>query len=88
MHWLFFLLALGALFGALRTTEDWLMYTLLLASLVLLLAWVLGWMSARLGSRREERPMVDPLELRRLREQAEARRQQQASATGQDGSAP
>ncbi|MBP3983958.1 hypothetical protein J5837_05900 [Pseudoxanthomonas helianthi] len=85
MHWLFLLLSLGALFGAVRTSSTGLMAVLLLASLVLLLAWVLGWMSARLGNRREERPMIDPQELRRLRELAEARRQQQASQTEHDG---
>ncbi len=85
MHWLFLLLAIGALFGALRTTQTWLMAVLLLLSLGLLVAWVLGWMSARLGSRNEQMPMIDPQELRRLREQAEARRQQQAAQTGHDG---
>lgn len=86
MHWLFLLLALGALFGALRTTSLGLMVFLLLLSLGLLVAWVLGWMSARLGSRGEQMPMIDPQELRRLREQAEARRQQ--AAANQDGHAP
>ncbi len=86
MHWLFLLLALGALFGALRTTSLGLMVFLLLLSLGLLVAWVLGWMSARLGSRNEQMPMIDPQELRRLREQAEARRQQ--AAANQDGHAP
>jgi len=86
MHWLFLLLAMSALFGALRTSQTWLMVVLLLLSLVLAVAWVLGWMSARLGSRSTQMPMIDPQELRRLREQAEARRQQQASAAEpQDG---
>ena len=85
MHWLFLLLALGALFGALRTTSLGLMTFLLLLSLGLLVAWVLGWMSARLGGRSEQMPMIDPQELHRLREQAEARRQQQVSTTGHDG---
>ena len=77
MHWLFLLMAIGALFGALRTASLGWMAFLLLLSLGLMVAWVLGWMSARLGSRNARAPMIDPAELQRLREQAEARRQQQ-----------
>ena len=79
MHWLFLLMAIAALFGAVRTTSGLVMGILLLVSLALMAAWILGWLSARLGNSRDERPMIDPLELKRLRELAEARRQQQSS---------
>ena len=75
MHWLLLLLAFGALAVALKTSSIGLMAVCLLAALVLLVLWVLGWYSARVGSRsRDEISMIDPAELRRLREQAEARK--------------
>ena len=75
MHWLFLLLALGALAVALKTSSMALMVICLLASLGLLLAWIMGWYAARVGSSsRDESHMIDPVELRRLREIAEARK--------------
>lgn len=75
MHWLFLLLALGALAVALKTSSVVLMVLCLLASLGLLLAWIMGWYAARIGSSsRDESHMIDPVELRRLREIAEARK--------------
>jgi hypothetical protein len=47
----------------------------LLVSLVLFVAWAMGLYAARVGSgSRDESQMIDPLELRRLREIAEARK--------------
>jgi hypothetical protein len=75
MHWLLLLLAVGALAVALKTSSVGLMAVCLLAALVLLVMWVLGWYSTRVGNRsRDETSMIDPVELRRLREQAEARK--------------
>ena len=75
MHWLFLLLALGALAVALKTSSLVLMAVCLLASLGLFVAWVMGWYAERVGStRRDESEMIDPVELRRLREIAEARK--------------
>jgi hypothetical protein len=75
MHWLFLLLALGALAVALKTSSAALMVVCLLASLGLFVAWVMGWYAARVGSNaRDESQMIDPVELRRLREIAEARK--------------
>ena len=75
MHWLFLLLALGALAVALKTSSMVLMVLCLLASLGLLLAWIMGWYAARIGSSsRDESHMIDPVELRRLREIAETRK--------------
>lgn len=75
MHWLLLLLAFGAMAVALKTSSVGLMAVCLLAALGLLVLWVLGWYSARVGSRsRDEISMIDPAELRRMREQAEARK--------------
>lgn len=75
MHWLLLLLAVGALAVALKTSSVGLMAVCLLAALVLLVLWVLGWYSARIGSRsRDQISMIDPVELRRMREMAEARK--------------
>lgn len=77
MHWLFLLLGLGAMAFAVRTTSPLLMGLALLAGLGLLVAWVVGLYNARIGGRqRDEALMVDPDELRRMRELAEARRAQ------------
>ncbi len=75
MHWLFLLLALAALGVAFKTTSMALMLICLLASLGLFVAWIMGWYAARVGSNsRDESQMIDPAELRRLRELAEARK--------------
>ena len=75
MSWVFLLLAIAALVVAFKTTSIALAALCLLAALGLLLAWVLGLMAQRVGSRsRDDSALLDPAELRRLREQAEARR--------------
>lgn len=75
MHWVFLLLALGALVIAFKTTSVGLLALSLLAALVLILAFVMKLAAERVGSRtRDEQLMLDPGELRRLREQAEARK--------------
>ncbi len=86
MYWLYLLLAIGALLMALKTTSSGLMVLCLLAALVLLVLWVAGMYSARMAGRsRDPSTMIDPVELRRLREQAEARK---AAAGNGDPSAP
>lgn len=75
MPWLFLLLALAAFAVAFKTASMALAIVCLLAALGLLLAWVMGLLAQRLGSQsRDDSQMLDPQELRRLREQAEARR--------------
>ncbi|MEO6264849.1 MAG: hypothetical protein ABIO58_07825 [Luteimonas sp.] len=75
MPWVFLLLALTAFAVAFKTTSMALGALCLLVALALLVAWVLGLLAQRVGSRsRDEATMLDPQELRRLREQAEARR--------------
>ncbi|SEM24698.1 hypothetical protein SAMN05428989_3493 [Pseudoxanthomonas sp. GM95] len=75
MYWLFLLMSLAAMAVALRTTSMALMVVSLLAALALLIAWIMGWYSARAGSSDTSgRGMIDPVELHRLREQAAARK--------------
>lgn len=75
MPWLFLLFALGALVLAFSTTSVPLAAIALLVALVFIVMGVLGLLAQRVGSQsRSEAMMVDPAELRRLREQAEARR--------------
>ena len=90
MHWLLLLLAIGALAVALMTSSVGLAAVCVLAALVLLVAWVLGWYSARVGARsRDESAMIDPVEVRRLREQAAARKlAAQAQASSQPPANP
>lgn len=80
LPWLYLLLALAALAVAFKTTSVALALICLLLALGLLLAWILGWLAQRVGSRsRDAQLLIDPHELRRLREQAEARRHAGAS---------
>lgn len=75
MPWLFLLLALGAFAVALKASSSALVVVALLAALVFMVAWMLGLLAQRVGSRtRDDAMILDPQELRRLREQAEARR--------------
>ena len=75
MSWLYLLLAIAAFAVAFKTASTALMIIALLVGLVLLLAWLMGILAARLESRSGDASMIiDPVELHRLREQAEARR--------------
>jgi hypothetical protein len=83
MHWLYLVIAIALLAVAMKAS-GWLVVLLLLASLVGFVAWMLGWVSSRISSgARNDAQIVSPEELRRLREQAEARR-----ASGPPGSTP
>lgn len=84
MPWLFLLLAIAAFAIAMTTTSMGLAVTCILAGLVLLVIWVMGLFAQRVGSQaRDDAMMIDPQELRRMREQAEARR---AAASADDAS--
>ena len=80
MHWLFLLFAIGLLGVALTiktssTADIVLLAVCLLGSLGLFVAWIMALYSARIGStQRDETQMIDPMELRRLRELAAARK--------------
>lgn len=71
MHWLFLLLAIGALVLALTTTSVALALLSLLAAGVLAVVWLLQMLSARVGGAgRDEIQILSPEELRRLSERA------------------
>ncbi|TXH30148.1 MAG: hypothetical protein E6Q94_10145 [Burkholderiaceae bacterium] len=75
MHWLFLLLAFAAMAFAFMTTTTAILAGCLLAALVLFLLWIMGMYQARVaGASRDATTMLDPVEMRRLREQAEARK--------------
>lgn len=82
MSWLFLLLALAAFAVAFKTTSVALAVVCLLVALGLVVAWVMGLLAQRVGnSTRDDALMLDPQELRRLREEAEARRAADAAAS-------
>ena len=79
MHGCYLLLAIAVLLAASKAA-GWLVVLLLLASLVLFVAWMLGWVNSRISSgARNDTQIISPDELRRMREQAEARRNAAAS---------
>lgn len=87
MPWLFLLLAIAALAIAFMASSVVVVALCLLAALVLLGMWVLGLLAQRIDNRsRHDAQMLDPRELQRMRELAEARRagaeQPQAAAPG------
>ncbi|MGH8083701.1 MAG: hypothetical protein ACREPV_00290 [Lysobacter sp.] len=76
MPWLLFLFAVAALLVAFKTTSMALLLVCLLAALILIVAGVMQLLARRIDSRsRDAGLMLDPDELRRLREQADARAQ-------------
>ena len=85
MQWLFLLLALAAMALAFVTTSTALLGLSLLAALVLFGLWIFSRYSARVADQgRDVATMIDPAELRRLREIAEARK----AAAGDANPAP
>lgn len=73
MHWLFLLLALAAMAFGFLTTSMTMLVGCLLAALVLFVLWILGMYQARVaGSGRDVSQMIDPIEMRRLRDQVQA----------------
>jgi hypothetical protein len=74
MHWLYLLLALSFLLAASKAA-GWLVAILLIAALILFVAWMLGWVNTRISSgARNDMQIISPEELRRMREQADARK--------------
>jgi hypothetical protein len=89
MPWVYLLLGLGALALALVSKSTVLTMLALLAALVLFLFWVLGLLASRVeAGSRDASMIVDPIELKRLREQAEARRLAQSAGRDAASSAP
>lgn len=84
MPWLYLLLAAAALAVSFKTTSVAVLVICLLAALGFALAWLMSALARRVEDRSGSLAMIiDPAELQRLREQAEARR---AAAQG-DGTA-
>lgn len=80
MPWLLLLFAVGLFIAALGASSMTMVVLCVLASLGLSIAGIMGLLAQRVGgSSRSEAMMVDPQELRRLREQAEARRNASAA---------
>ena len=80
MYWLYLPLALAALCLAISTTHAWLVAVGLLATMLLIVAWAHGWYRNRLGGMADApepniHSVIDPAELRRLRDLAQARKQ-------------
>lgn len=76
LPWLLLFLAFCALAVAFKTTSMLLMALCLIVALVLALIGVMQLLASRVdSSTRNESLMLDPMELRRLREEAEARKQ-------------
>jgi hypothetical protein len=83
MHWIYLIIALVLMLAAVKAA-GWLVVVLLLASLAGFIAWMLGWVNSRISSgARNDAQIISPEELRRLREQAQARK-----AAGQSGTTP
>ncbi|MDQ3160118.1 MAG: hypothetical protein M3Q51_03740 [Pseudomonadota bacterium] len=75
MPWLFLLVALAAFAVAFNTSSVAVVVICLLVALGAVIMWVMGLLASRVGSRsRDESLMLNPDELRRMREQVEARR--------------
>ncbi|GEM_PF-356748 len=89
MSWLFLLLAAAAFLVAFTTHSVVVLTISILVALGFTAVWLMGLMAQRVGdSTRNEAMIIDPQELRRLREQAEARRNQTAAGpTGEHASA-
>lgn len=82
MPWLFLLLAVAAFAVALNASSMALAVLCLLVALAGTVAWVLGLLAQRVGNQsRDDSMMLDPLELKRLREDAQARRAAAGSST-------
>ena len=81
MIWLYLMLAIAAFAFALKSASITLSIVALLLALSFIVAWVMGLLARRIGSQsRDESMILDPQELRRLREQADARRAAAASS--------
>jgi hypothetical protein len=85
MSWLYLLLAIAALVVAFKTASTAVVVVALLVAFALVLAWLMGMLASRVESRSGDPSMiVDPAELSRLREQAEARRAASAATMPPD----
>ena len=77
MHWLYLIASVACLgLAMIRTMPTLGVLVFLAAALGFMVAWILGWLSTRIASQsRDIGHILGPDELRRLREQAAARRE-------------
>ncbi|CAN5321199.1 hypothetical protein BH11PSE14_BH11PSE14_04370 [soil metagenome] len=88
MHWFYLLIAVALMLAASKAA-GWLVVLLLVTSLVLFVAWMLGWVNSRISSgARNDTQIISPDDLRRMRDQAEARRQAAGPGTPPPPSSP
>jgi hypothetical protein len=89
MHWLYLLGSMACLgLAMMRSMPTFGVLVFLLGALVLMVAWMLGWMSSRISSQsRDVSHVMGPEELRLLREQAEARKAKATGTPPSDGDA-
>jgi len=82
MHWIYLLASLACFaLAMIRTLPTFAVLVLLAGAMGFMLAWILGWVSSRISSKsRDVSYIMSADELKRLREQAEARK---LSQTGQ-----
>ena len=80
MHWLYLLASLACLALAMvRTMPTFGVLVFLAGSVGFMVAWILGWVSSRISSQsRDVSYIMSAEELKLLRDQAEARKNQQA----------
>lgn len=89
MPWLFLLLAIGAFVVALNSSSVPIVAICLIAALAGMVMWIMGLLAQRVGnSSRSDVMLIDPQELRRLREQAEAKRNDAAPVAQASGEPP
>ena len=92
MHWIYLLASLACLgLAMVRTMPPFGVLVFLAGSVGFMLAWILGWVSSRISSQsRDVSYIMSADELKRLREQAEARKNPQAgsAAPGDDRREP
>ena len=76
MHWLYLLAAIVCLgLAMISSLPTFAVLIFLAGALGFMVAWILGWLSTRIASQsRDIGNILGPDELRRLREQAEARK--------------
>ncbi|KAA2284049.1 hypothetical protein [Arenimonas fontis] len=89
MYWIYLLLSVLCLALAMsRGISTALSFLFLLGAFGFMLAWVVGWLQARIASRsRDVSHILSPDELRRIRERAEARKSPGDGGTPPDGPA-
>ncbi|MBP6626755.1 MAG: hypothetical protein KA187_05010 [Arenimonas sp.] len=84
MHWLYLLASLLCLgLAMIRSLPTLGVLIFLAGSLGFLVAWILGWVSSRISSQsRDISYIMSPEELRKMREQARARKPPQSDEPG------